>query len=104
MNEVQTGQRPSLEVRIAALRPGLEVLSLPACILDAHMRYAYVNAAYSAFTGRPAAEFIGHTPDEVFELRPTDGRRSNVLRALEGEPVVFNRQTLEGPNAGRWVR
>jgi PAS domain-containing protein len=25
-------------------------------------------------------------------------------RALGGEPVIFNRQTIEGPNAGKWVR
>ena len=90
--------------RLAALRPGLDLLGLPACVLDKGLRYRYLNAAYLAHFGRPAADFIGHTADEVFARRPHDSRREKLQRALAGEAVVFNRETIEGPNAGRWVR
>lgn len=106
MNDRATldGTRPGLEARLAALKPGLDVLSLPACILDSAERYVYLNAAYGTFTGRAASDFIGRRPDEVFTLRPSDARRGQLQRALAGEPVIFNRRTLEGPNAGQWVR
>ena len=90
--------------RVDALRPGLEALGLPACVLDRDLRYRFVNAAYEAFTGRRYAEFVERTPDEVFERVPQDDRRRNMERALAGETVVFNRRNIEGPQRGRWVR
>ena len=93
-----------LEQRVIALRPGLDVLSLPACVLDRDLRYHYLNAAYAAHAGRDPAEFIGRTPDEVFERVPADDRRYHLQRALAGEPAVFNRRNIEGPEMGRWVR
>src|SRR5258708_16797043 len=99
-----TADRPGLESRIAALKPGLDVLGLPACVMDTQMRYRYVNTAYEIQTGRPASDFLARTPDEVFVLKPQDDRRSNMRRALAGEIEVFNRRNLEGPQAGRWVR
>jgi PAS domain S-box-containing protein len=104
MGDQRTLERTGLETRLAALRPGLDVLSLPACILDHELRYAYLNAAYEAHAGRPASDFLQRKPDEVFAFRPVDGRRDHMRRALAGEPTVFNRQTLEGPQAGKWVR
>jgi PAS domain S-box-containing protein len=94
----------ALEARLAQLRPGLEMLGLPACVLDPQLRYHFLNAAYVAHAGRPAEDFIGCMPDEVFALRPGDERRGQMQRALAGETVVFNRRTLEGPQAGRWMR
>jgi PAS domain-containing protein len=96
MNEVQTLERSALEASIDSLRPGLDVLSLPACILDRELRYLYVNSAYCGHTGRAAAEFSGRRPDEVYEHRPNDERRAQMQRALAGEPVIFNRQVIEG--------
>src|SRR5688572_24142226 len=104
MGDQRTLERTGLETRLAALRPGLDILSLPACILDHELRYAHLNAAYEAHAGRPASDFLHRQPDEVFAFRPVDGRRDHMRRALAGEPAVFNRQTLEGPHAGRWVR
>src|SRR5688572_19702092 len=94
----------SLEERLALLRPGLDQLGLPACILDRDLRYRYVNPGYALHSGRPVAEFLGRTPDEVFEFVPSDDRRDRMHRTLEGEAVIFYRQNLEGPEAGRWVR
>ena len=88
----------------AALRPGLELLALPACVIDHDLRYHYVNPAYVRHFGKPAEAFIGFTADQVFSQRPSDDRRHRMQQALAGETVIFNRRTLEGPNAGRWVR
>ncbi|HUL95901.1 MAG TPA: PAS domain-containing protein [Usitatibacter sp.] len=96
--------RGALEARVTALAPGLETLSLPACILDPLLRYRLVNEAYLAHYGRSREEFLGRTPDQAFGLIPTDGRRSHLTRALEGHTEIFNRLNLEGPQAGRWVR
>ncbi|MGZ5080822.1 MAG: sensor domain-containing protein [Usitatibacter sp.] len=104
MNQESKLARPALEARIAALKPGLELLGLPACVLDAQLRYLYVNATYAENSGRDMAEFIGRTPDEVYQRKPQDSRRAQLARALAGETVIFNRQTIEGPQAGRWVR
>jgi diguanylate cyclase (GGDEF)-like protein/PAS domain S-box-containing protein len=93
-----------LEERLALLRPGLDQLGLAACVLDRDLRYRYINAAYETHSGRRAQEFLGRTPDEVFAFRPSDDRRDNMHRALAGDTLVFYRQNIEGPNAGRWVR
>ncbi|MEO5693355.1 MAG: PAS domain-containing protein, partial [Usitatibacter sp.] len=93
-----------IEARLAALTPGFDHLALPVTILDTALRYRYMNAAYSEHAGRPPSEFLGRTPDEAFDKIPTDTRRSQLHRALDGETVIFNRQTIEGPNAGKWVR
>ena len=56
--------------RLALLRPGLDQLGLPACVLDPALRYRYVNAAYEAHSGRSALEFLARAPDEIFAYRP----------------------------------
>ncbi|HUP28804.1 MAG TPA: PAS domain-containing protein, partial [Usitatibacter sp.] len=104
MDQRSTRETLGFGGRLAALRPGLDLLGLPACVLDAELRYRYLNAAYLAHFARPAGDFLGRTADEVFTRRPQDARREKIHRALAGEAVVFNRETIEGPNAGRWVR
>jgi len=99
-----TAIRATFATRVAALAPAMDVLVLPACVLDRDLRYHYVNAAYCVHSGRAAHEFQSRTPDEVFERTPRDDRRSHMQRALDGQMEVFNRRTLEGPNAGRWMR
>ncbi|HXF80023.1 MAG TPA: PAS domain-containing protein, partial [Usitatibacter sp.] len=103
MGEMDTAGRAGLDSRVLSLAPGLDVLSLPACILDPEMRYVYVNAGYQAMSGRTRAQCLGHTPDEVFDHTPRDERRVHLKRALAGESSVFTRRSLEGPAAGRWV-
>src|SRR5689334_11974033 len=93
-----------LQARLEALRPGLEVLAMPACILDRQQRYRFVNAAYCDYAGVPASEFLGRIAAEVFKRQPEDSRRQQLARALAGEPVIYNRQNIEGPNRGKWVR
>src|ERR1700674_5336271 len=96
--------RGGLDARMLALKPGLDALGLPACVLDRDLRYRYVNSCYEQHAGLDAAKFYGHTPDEVFEHRPQDDRREHMRRALAGETAIFNRRTIEGPKAGLWVR
>jgi len=101
---MDTADRAHLSARVLALAPGLEVLSLPACILDHQRRYRFVNAAYEALSGRTRGECIGRTPEEVFGRTPRDDRRRYLSRALAGEASAYNRELAEGPGAGRWVR
>ncbi len=98
------GPFEALEGRFEALRPGLDLLGLPACVLDPGLRYRYLNPPYERLSGKPAAQLLGRAPDEVFELRPQDARREHLRRALAGETLAFNRRMLEGPHAGEWVR
>ena len=72
MDVRSTAGDAALEARLAQLRPGLEMLGLPACVLDQQLRYQFLNAAYAAHAGRPAEDFIGREPDQVFALRPGD--------------------------------
>src|SRR5438477_35219 len=98
------GRDDAAAARVAALVPGLEALRLPASLLGRDLRYLYVNPAYEAHAGRPAAEFIGRAPDDVFVRVPTDERRGYLERALQGKEAILDRVNLEGPRAGRWVR
>jgi len=100
----QTLVRPSLESRIAAMKPGLDVLGLPACVIDAERRYRYVNAAYCVHGGYAPDDYLGRTSEEIWGRVAQDGRRGALHKALAGETVVFNRRTVDGPNAGLWMR
>jgi diguanylate cyclase (GGDEF)-like protein/PAS domain S-box-containing protein len=104
MNDHRLAAHTALENRLAELAPGLDLVGLAICILDPARRYRYVNPAYLALAGRERSDCIGRTPDEVFERTPSDGRRAQLQRAFDGETVIFNRLTMEGPGAGRWVR
>jgi diguanylate cyclase (GGDEF)-like protein/PAS domain S-box-containing protein len=104
VNASTTIDRAGFGSRVRALAPGLDVLALPACVLDTELRYQYVNDAYAAMSGRARAEFPGRTPDEVFHRIPQDERRHHLQRALAGETSIFNRRIMEGPSAGRWAR
>src|SRR5690349_9212742 len=105
MNDQQTLVRPAgLESRIAAMKPGLDLLDLPACIIDTERRYRYVNPAYCVHGGLQASEYLGRTSEEIFGYVAQDGRRGALYKALDGETAVFNRRTADGPNTGLWLR
>ncbi len=104
MNESDSIVRGGLAARVAALAPGLDVLGLPACVVDRELRYRYVNDAYAALSSNRRADLEGRTSEEVFRRIPQDERRHHLLRALAGETSIFNRRTMEGPTAGRWAR
>ncbi len=104
MNDLGVPGPEGFEARLAALTPGLDLLGLPACVLDRDLRYRYLNAAYVRHSGRGPADFLGLTPGEVFPDTPPDDRRQKMNRALAGEAVIFNRRTMRGPSAGLWVR
>jgi len=104
VGNLQSLPRAGFAARVAALAPALDVLGLPACLLDRELRYHHVNAAYAAHSGRAVEEYHGRTPDEVFKRTPRDDRRAHMQAALDGKTEIFNRRTIEGPNAGRWMR
>jgi diguanylate cyclase (GGDEF)-like protein/PAS domain S-box-containing protein len=93
-----------LQARLEQLRPGLEMLAMPACILDTRQRFRLVNRAYAEMSGFAAAQLLGQTPQEVFGRPAGDSRRAHLERALAGEAVVVNRPNLEGPQKDRWMR
>ncbi|HEX4944526.1 MAG TPA: PAS domain-containing protein [Usitatibacteraceae bacterium] len=94
----------ALATVLAELRPGLDLLGLPCCVVDTELRYRYVNPGYPPYFGRTAGEMLGFTVSSAFSREPTDDRRKVLARALAGESLTFDRETLEGPNEGRWVR
>ncbi|HEX4629162.1 MAG TPA: PAS domain-containing protein, partial [Gemmatimonadales bacterium] len=89
MGTLDTVSRAGFAARVASLAPALDVLGLPACLLDRDLRYHYVNAAYATHSGTPAHAFPGRTPDEVFDRTPRDDRRMHMQRALAGHIEVF---------------
>jgi PAS domain S-box-containing protein len=94
-----------LQERLAQLRPGLDHLGLPACVIDTEKRYRYANEAYARLSSRSPAEFDGFAVEELFPQWSCQTRAARRSRArLAGEVVVFNRQMLAGPHAGSWVR
>jgi diguanylate cyclase (GGDEF)-like protein/PAS domain S-box-containing protein len=104
MNATVAAGPEGFGLRLAALAPGLDVLGLPACILDRELRYRYANAAYLAQTGWRAQDFIGRSVEQVLPTPPPDDRREKIRRALAGETITYNRRTLDGPHTGQWVR
>ncbi len=104
MNSRDAIVRAGLGARVKELAPGLDVLGLPACVLDGELRYRYANEAYAALSSHRSSQLEGRTPDEVFQRVPQDERRHHLMRALAGETSIFNRRTMEGPSAGRWMR
>ena len=94
----------ALETLLAELRPGLDLLELPACVIDQELRYRYANQEYAEYFGKLPGDLVGRTLSEIFADLPDDDRRKSLARALGGDSVIFDRITRNGPNRGRWVR
>jgi diguanylate cyclase (GGDEF)-like protein/PAS domain S-box-containing protein len=103
MSPSEAAATPGFAARLAALAPGLEVLGMPAYVLDRELRYRFANAAYERYTGMAASQLLGRSVEELLP-NPQDDRREIVRRALRGEAAIANRQTPVGPHAGTWVR
>lgn len=89
---------------LEALGPGLALIGFPTFVVDAQLRYRFVNAAYEQYFGRAAGDLVGRSVDEIHGPPPSDGRREALLQALAGESLTFDRQARHGPNAGQWAR
>ncbi len=98
------GGSDALDIRLAELRPGLDLIEIPACVIDQELRYRYANDDYAEYFGKVPGEIIGRTLAEIFADLPDDDRRKALARALGGETIVFDRVTRNGPNRGSWVR
>ena len=104
MESTHTERPDALGSLLPEIRPGLDLMGLPACVLDAKLVYRYANALYAAFVGRPVEALYGKSPAHAFDRQPVDDRRKALARALAGESLTFDRRTFGGPNDGRWVR
>jgi diguanylate cyclase (GGDEF)-like protein/PAS domain S-box-containing protein len=104
MNDRIPHDEEALQARLAALAPGLDQLTLPACVFDTQLRYRHANAAYCVQFGRTFEQLFARTPGEVFEKPPSDRRREMLARALSGVPCTLDRETFHGENAGTWQR
>jgi len=76
--------------------------NVPALIgyLDRDERYRFVNRTYEDWFGRPATAILGKTLKEAWDAERFAANRPNVLRALAGERVEFER-TLRSAGAVR---
>ncbi|QJR13474.1 sensor domain-containing protein [Usitatibacter palustris] len=95
---------PGQDARLEFLRPGLDSVGLPVCILDSQLVYHYVNQAYCRFYGLPMESFLGRNPEEVFGKPLADAQRVRLRRASDGDITSFDREVINGPSVGRWVR
>ncbi|KUN87177.1 SpoIIE family protein phosphatase [Streptomyces griseoruber] len=83
-----TADAPQEACDCGFLRGIIEGTSAPVLILDTHLRYLYVNPAWSQATGLPATAFVGRkfgetlpevqTPDDVLIEVLADGRSREV--------------------------
>jgi PAS domain S-box-containing protein len=67
---------------------------LPALVgyWDAQLRCQFANRPYLEWLGRPAAEVIGHTAEELLDDAQMTQVRPYLDRVLAGEPQFFERQ------------
>lgn len=72
--------------------------SVPALIgyLDRDERYRFVNHTYERWFGQPATAVLGKTLKEVWDAERFAANWPNVLRALAGERVEFERTLKTG--------
>ena len=104
MSKSPAKREDALAPLLDEIRPGLALIGFPAFVVDARLRYRYVNAAYEDYFGRPAAELVGRTVEEIHGPPPPDGRREALKQALAGRSLTFDRQAHHGPNSGQWAR
>jgi len=57
--------------------------------LDAEQRYRYVNRRYEKHWGRPAAEIIGKTAEDLLGAQGYAAARPHIERVLSGEQVTY---------------
>ena len=53
-----TGGSDALDIRLAELRPGLDLIEIPACVIDQELRYRYANGDYAEYFGKVPGDFI----------------------------------------------
>ena len=72
--------------------------NIPALIgyMDRDERYRFVNRTYGDWFGQPADAILGRTLKEVWDAERFAASRPNVLRALAGERVEFERTVKTG--------
>ncbi|MBS0434592.1 MAG: diguanylate cyclase [Proteobacteria bacterium] len=73
----------------ATVRSVANAIPSTVAVVDADGRYAFVNRAFEAAVGRPAAELLGRTAREVLGQAEFERRRPWIQRVRAGEQVRF---------------
>jgi PAS domain S-box-containing protein len=60
---------------------------------DAGLRCRFANRGYCEWLGKPPDDVIGHGFDELYDEQHVQHSRPRMLRALQGEAQVFERET-----------
>jgi PAS domain S-box-containing protein len=68
-------------------------------IRDAELRYLYLNAQLATDLGGNADDFLGKTPEELWDAKTAAGTRELCRRALEGEIVDFVERWPDEPGS-----
>ena len=81
----------ALKASEAALRDVLDTFPGFIVAIDEQARYAYVNERIAALMGRPADDWLGRHPSEIFGAERWQVLEPEMMRALAGERLVVER-------------
>ena len=86
------------EIEISVRRSRMIADNMPALVayVDSDQRYQFRNTFYQRIPGIDYEQMIGRTMLDVFGPEMHAAVADEVARALKGEPIVFERQVLDG--------
>lgn len=90
-----TAERAERQLRLV-----IDAAPLLISYVDAHLRYRFVNQAYTRWFGRPALEIVGKHVEEVVGPATFAAVRPHLLTALSGERVSYEAK-LDHKDGGR---
>src|SRR5947209_856876 len=107
MNEYDTSRDRVVAALADAPHPGeehlrliLDALPAPVSYIDADERYRFNNKAHDRWFGLPRAELYGRSLREVFGEEQYEELRPFIVRALDGEETVFEKE-MDYPDGSR---
>ncbi len=89
---------------IQALRPALDVLTLPAAYIDRSQTYLLANAAFCDWIGLSQDDLLGRSVREIIGDSLHASVETYIDAALRGEPVSYERQGYLPDGTERWVK
>ncbi|MCL4698356.1 MAG: PAS domain S-box protein, partial [Burkholderiaceae bacterium] len=108
LHQLQTQRaQQALAASEAQLREAMDAYPGWVVCVDEDMRYVYVNANFARFVGRPQADLVGRTADEVLGARGSDERWALHRRLLAGQAsAVAERHHIDaqGRECMLWVQ
>jgi phosphoserine phosphatase RsbU/P len=88
-----------LDRRIELIGPMLDAAPIGFALIDAELRYQYVNTRLAEINGRPVADHIGRRPAEIFGPQLAEALETpvrQVLRTGEPQPLDSGAPTIDG--------